>query len=333
MKKNNYNLLSLIIASALGTLRNIFIKQKDPSFPLKIDDYVYVEKWKKIGPRKSYPLAVYENGYGKKAIAKMKSAKPKSYHYYSLKNEIYLYKILNKVLKRNKNKIPDEFKYCAIPKLIAAYETDEYIISLIEFIDGNVAEGLTPNEKIKIYFKTMEFLRFLGNHLSIKERNMISQRTPANYITLYPLLLIKSLINYPNRFRDLLLGALIFVQSIPVILSEKKLVLVHRDLHFMNIIISKKMIYLIDLQQCLYTIPLHECVTTLRYWWKGWKNENFAEILLKEIETRYSNEKNFKQLFKGLIVNSVTHGLTGIGYSKKIINGWIEFLEFGINYN
>ena len=72
---------------------------------------------------------------------------------------------------------------------------------------------------------------------------MISQRTPANYITLYPLLLIKSLINYPNRFRDLLLGALIFVQSIPVILSEKKLVLVHRDLHFMNIIISKKMIY------------------------------------------------------------------------------------------
>lgn len=99
----------------------------------------------------------------------------------------------------------------------------------------------------------------------------------------------------------------------------------------MNIIISKNRATLIDLQQCVYTEPLHELITTLRYWWKGWKNDGFGKLLLNEVVKRYSNRTNFKKLFQGFSVNSVTHGLTGAGFSDKIIDGWIDYLKFAIN--
>jgi hypothetical protein len=99
----------------------------------------------------------------------------------------------------------------------------------------------------------------------------------------------------------------------------------------MNIMQIKKGYALIDFQQAVFTEPFHEVITTLRYWWKGWKDEKFGQLLLREIVKRYSKRKNFEHLFQSYSINSVTHGLTGSGFSKRIVNGWIDFLKFSIH--
>ncbi len=330
---SSYNLLPLLVRSFIGYVKDSFTKYETLGFPSEIGDYLFHSRMKKVGPRKSYPLAIYKNKEGKKAIAKMKDSKTKGYHYYSLLNEITMYEILNGAIKRIGNKMPKEFSNIYIPEFLHKYEDEKRIISLIEFVEGDIAENISPSEKIPIYFNMVDFLQFIGEHLTENEKERISKRTPIKYLFLYPLLVVKAIFTYPKSAPYVVRGIPVFMTALPAIFSDSKKTLVHRDLHFMNILISKERISLIDLQQCVYTEPLHELITTLRYWWKGWKDEQFRKLLLGEILKRYSGRKNFRKLFQGYSVNSVTHGLTGPGFSKKIINGWIDFLKFGIDPN
>lgn len=328
---SSYNLLPLLVRSSIGYVKNSFTKYEPLGFPSEIGDYLFHSRMKKVGPRKSYPLAIYKNIKGEKAIAKMKDSRIKGYHYYSLLNEITMYEILNGAIKRIGNKVPKEFSNIYIPKFLHKYEDKKRVVSLIEFVEGDIAEKISPSEKIPIYFKVMDFLQFIGEHLTESQKKRISKRTPIKYLLLYPLLVIKAIVTYPQSTPSVIRGIPVFLTALPAIFSDSKKTLVHRDLHFMNILISKHKISLIDLQQCVYTEPLHELITTLRYWWNGWRDEQFGKLLLREILKRYSGRKNFRKLFQGYSVNSVTHGLTGPGFSKKIINGWIDFLKFAIN--
>ena len=121
MKSRPYDLFTMLLMTVLAEFLKKFQKAKQPVFPAEIGNYYFVKRVKKVGPRKSYQLALYQDGSGKKAFAKMKRAKIKGYHYYSLLNEIEMYKILNAVTKKTGDSIPDRFKNIAIPWLITAY--------------------------------------------------------------------------------------------------------------------------------------------------------------------------------------------------------------------
>lgn len=323
-----------MITNVIAVIKSVFIKKEKPTFPEKLGEYYYAGNFKKVGPRKSYPLAMYQNKKGQKGIAKMIGTRIKGIHYYSLLNEITMYSVLNATIKRIGKNMPNRYKDVYIPQLLCTYEDAHVLISLVEFVEGKVAENEKPEKKIPLYFRMIEFLHFMGEKLSKSEKERISQRTSWDYVLLYPFLVAKAIITYPRAIPHILLGALLFVRSLPAIVRDSNLSLVHRDLHFMNILLLKNgNIALVDFQQCVYTEPLHEAITTLRYWWKGWKSEKFGQLLMKEIMRKYNKRKNFKKLFQGYAINSVTHGLTGSGFSKKIIDGWIDFLKFSIHPN
>ena len=330
-QQRTYDLSTLLFRNLLGFFIGKIVHSDRLQFPKTIGTYKFESDMKKTGPRKSYLLAIYKNNRGQKAIAKMRDARIKAYHYYSLLNEIVMYKILNSAMRRLKNKIPSRFSDIYIPKFLNQYEDDKMLVSLVEFVDGKIAEDLSPEKTISVFFKMVDFLNFMGKHLNEEEKKNISKRTPIDYLFFYPLLAAKAVVTYPKSTPHVIRGIPVFLRALPAIFSSSKHTLVHRDLHFMNIIISKDRVTLIDLQQCVYTEPLHELITTLRYWWKGWKDERFGKLLLAEIINRYSNRTNFKKLFQGFAVNSATHGLTGPGFSRKTINGWIDFLDFAIN--
>lgn len=324
-----YDLYPLLLLNLKEYILKHFVKIDTCRFPARIGDYRFDSPLKKPGPRQSYMLALYKNSQGRRVVAKMRSAKIKGYHYYSLLNEIRIYELLNRAIRRIGRRMPEEFRQMHIPKLIKKVETKDHLIALIEFIQGQPAEDCRPQEKVRLYLKTVDFLNFLGNQLTDEEKKQISQRTVINYLLLYPLLLTKAMLTYPRTILDLLQGALVFMSNLPVILKNPHYTLVHRDLHFQNIIVSSSRIWVIDLQHCVFTEMLYELITTLRY---RWKEDDFYNLCLSEIKNRYRNQKEFTNLFRAYTVNSVTHGLTGRNFSVKTINNWVDFLRFGLNF-
>lgn len=331
MKNNKpYDLFKVLLVSAWAEMRGLFIKKPVPNFPRMIEDYAYFKPFVKKGPRMSYLLAIYQNQNGKKAIAKMKSAKIKGYHYFSLLNEINLFKILNSLIKRINRNIPSKFKNLYIPRLITSYEDKDTLLSLVEFVDGEVVDNYSAKEKIKLYIKITDFFNYLGNKLTAEERNQISVRKSFNYIALYPFLVIKAIITYPLSIKYVLRGMVTFLRYIPIIINDSKISLIHRDLHFKNILRGKNGYVLIDFQQMVFSEPLHELITTLRYFWSGKNGSEFGQLLMAEIVKKNIKRKSFKELFQSYAINSVTHGLTGSGFPKGMILSWLDFLKFSL---
>lgn len=324
-KKRPYDLRSLLFRHIIVYFMGKIVRSDPLELPKTIGEYEFESEMKKIGPRKSYLLAIYKNNKGERVLLKMRNSGIKDYHYFSLKNEIILYAILNNALKRLGNKIPQQFKQFYIPKVLSVVDDDTSLAILMEFMEGTTAQKLNPDRKISLYLKTVDFLQFIGESLTPDEKRMISTRSPYNYISLYPLLLLKAMITYPKLAGSIIKGLPTFIASIPSMLFYSEKSLTHRDLHFKNIMLSKRKIVLIDLQQCVYTDPLHELVTTLRY---SWKKDLFASLLLNAINKRYGVRKDFTKLLRGFMVNSATHGLTGSGYSKDTVNRWIDFLDY-----
>lgn len=328
LENNSYGLFNLIWQDIISKIKRMLIKDHAVRFPKSIGDYSFVSKLEKIGRRKSYQLAIYRKSEGIRAIFKMRSARFKDYNYYSLKNEIILYKVLNSVIERLGDCMPQRFKNLCIPKIAHVINDNKRLGVLLEYLEGTTAQSFTVQKKIEIYLKMVDFLRFLGNNLSEYQVKLISKRSPIDFIFLYPLLVISAIFNYPKSAIHILLGVPVFLASIPYMIKDAKLSLVHRDLHFNNIVVSNEKLVLIDLQECVFSDPLYEVTTALKH---SWKRDEFHTLLLREINRVGNSRRNFKSLFKGLIVNSVTHGLTGKGSSEKTIYNSIDFLKYGIN--
>lgn len=316
----------------LLSLKGYFLKKIYPAreinFPDRIGDYKFVKEFAKQGLKKSFKLGIYKNSKGKKAIVKIWSGLAKDFHYYTFKNEIVMYKTLHRVLDRIGKNIPDKYKNVCIPKLIKVKEKRGSLLILLEFVDGDLAQDLTVSKKITAYFKVIDFIKFLGNNLTEEEKKNISRRNTLHYVFLYPLLLIKAIFTNPFAIKYLLAGVFVFCKSIPVLLKNTDVSLVHRDLHFRNILVNKKRTVLIDLQFCVFTQELYEHITTLRY---RWMEDTLYKLLLKKIEKKYGYKRNFQTIFRGLSVLSVTHGLIDNKFTLVRRKKWVSFLGFVLN--
>jgi len=325
---SSYDLLPLLLNNLGGMVIKSIKGEQKAEFPKKVANYTFYKVLPKRGPRRSYQLALYKGPGSKLAVCKMRSARIKGYHYYSLKNEIKMYELLNGAQNRIGTKMPRELKKFYIPKLVAKQENADYVLALIEYVRGKLADDLSTKKQLEVYFGMAEFLEFLGSKLTQEERQMVSQRRAAHFVLLYPFLLARAVVNNPKAAGRLIRGTPIFLRALPNIASGKNFKLAHRDLHFLNIIVDKNRISLVDLQQCVYTDVLHEYVTTLRYYWK--EKREFYPLFFGEIIKRASKRDNFQNVLKGLMVNSATHGLTGTGFSKTVVNHWIDFLGFAV---
>lgn len=330
-QKNDYrpmDLTRLLQAYVWAHLLKPFHPAPTIGLPKQIGEFYFVEPFRKKGIKKTFQLGIYRNKSGQKALCKAWVGSIKDYHYYSFKNEIRLYRIINQVSKRVRKQLPKSLKNVYVPQLLATYEYKTQLIALFEYMEGVVADKTGCNTKLHSYFLVSDYLKFLGTHLTAHERSLISQRTGLHYILLYPLLLTKAIITQPRSAFLVIRGIPIVVQALPDLLRSRYDSLVHRDLHFMNIMVAKQRTILIDLQFCVITHPLHELITTLRY---RWKEDAFYLLLLQEIRKRYADVPNFQRLFRALTVYSITHGLIDHRFSRQTITNWLDLLKYCIS--
>lgn len=316
----------LIAIDTYANLAKLFGKTYSHPLPKKIGTFKLEKAFDKVGTSRSFHLAIYKNAQGQKAMAKFWYGQFPDFAYYTFKNEAALYYLLNEAENRL-SKTEKSNLHAQIPKLLHWEENADSLIMLTEFIDGQLAQTATTKQKLKAYWQITEYLSILGNHLTDEEKRFISTRTPLSFISLYPFLLIKALVTHPKAAISLLRGIPVFLAGIPTLIQQQTFSLIHRDLHFKNVILNKKKNAVIDLQLCVYSLPLYELVTTLRY---RWGEDDLHKILLNQIQTKYKKVPGFQKLFKGLGVLSATHGLTGSHFPKQKIRYWIDFLNFSI---
>lgn len=331
MKKNIFppapSLIKLLFVQGIHRLRNPDLQVTQPELPSVVGEYQYTSEFQKVGTAQDFALGVYQNKKGQKAIGKMWSGDFKNFAYYSLQNEVKMYLLLNEAKERvNKNgKKTEAFKDCYIPQLLNWQETPTSLFLLLEFVEGTMANDLSTAKKLPAYWALTDYVSYLGTNLTTTEKKLIPSRSALSYCAMYPLLLCKACLTHTRAIPTLLKGVPVFIKSIPALFATKDVALIHRDLHFKNILISPKRMTLIDLQLCVQTIKLYEMVMTLRY---RWKEDDLHQKLLVDVLERYKNQPNFETLFRGLAVFSATHGLTGSHFPKQKISYWIDFCRF-----
>ena len=200
----------------------------------------------------------------------------------------------------------------------------------MEYVTAKDTNNFRDEQKVTTFVLVSDFLGYLGKHFTIEERKQISRRTTLNLISLYPFILLKTLINYPYLVIKIIKATVLFISSIPDLKKTRQEQLIHRDLHFFNILQDKKTLVVIDLQQCVFGEVLQEYVTTLRYFWGEGR---FYKLFFQETLKRFENRKNYIKILRGLMINSVIHGLTDKSFSKKAISNWFDYLDFAINPN
>ncbi|MCH7951797.1 aminoglycoside phosphotransferase family protein [Patescibacteria group bacterium] len=326
--KRPMNLLTLIHASINVRLLGAIAGKKKSAFPLSIGAYTFKKELKVDNESNFFSFGLYKNSSGKKAIAKMWSGRIKDLEYHTLQNESMMYQVCNTVMKRLKRSMPKRFQHMHIPNFITKLETEQSLLLLTEFVEGESADTLDSKQGLKVYLKAVDFLRYLGEKLSQEERERVSRRNAIDLALLYPFILFKAIITHPRTAKSLIRGVPIFLRSLAILSRKDQTGLGHRDLHLGNIIISKNRIAIIDLQLCVFSYLLYDYVVTMRI---HWTEKGFCALLLTEINRRYGRGKDLNTMIKGLMVNSATHSLTGNSASKATVDSFIDYLDFAVN--
>jgi hypothetical protein len=325
---NNYNLGKLLLAQFLSCFKHNIEETLSAHFPPSIGEYRFVRRIPKIGDKESSLIGLYENKQSQKAIAKLISNKKKNYHYFSLKNEITLYGVLNQTIQSIGKKMPAKFRIIKIPHLLAIHEDNEVLVMLTSFCEGKPATELATHRKTKLFFLISNYLNFLGRQIEPNLRSAISLRTKADLFRLYPFLLVKAIYNFPRLTPLFLQGISRVYRNWGAFSPSIELVLVHRDLHFRNILYHQKHYIILEFQQCVFTDPLQEYVTIIRYYWH---QDKISQQILTELIKNSQQIPNFVERMRWLSVQSVTHGLIDKNFTPKTISGWVKFLQYSLH--
>lgn len=327
MSNKNFNQSTLLINYLASSLVEKFHKNTKVKIPREITGYKYIRTLSR-NQEGNTAVALYNNKNGKNVVIKIWKGRFKDYSYFALKNEAAVYQTLNETIQRLEGKIPSEFQNLRIPMLIDFIESGESLILIIEWLNAKGLKNFKEEKIIKTYFKVNNFFEYLGKNMTISEKNSISTRSALSYTLLYPLLFLKAIVSNSSSLSNIVKGGLVFVKTLPVLLSNEKISLIHRDLNFENIMISGRNIYVIDLEFCTFTYKAYEFVTTAKYTWnKKFMQKDFFKELIKS----YGQKGKNMELIKLMTVIIATHALAANSYSKKWNENMRNFLEFGVN--
>lgn len=320
-------LLGYIATPSNKILRKMRLKKQGNLFPSTISDYKFVKKTSST--YHNFQIALYKNKKGKRAIAKAWSGYIKDYEYFTLENEVNLYKIFTSVFVRVGKKNPSNIKNVTFPKLIDVYQDEKSLILLIEYIKGKSGLNMNTEKKYEIYYKVVEYLRFLGNNMNADEKQQVGKRSLSSMVFLYPAIVLAALCTNTGAWRKIMQSIPRFIQALPSALSSYENQLIHRDFHFDNVILNGRKIYVIDFQFSLFSLWLVDVATMLRF---VWKDKKFVLKILNDSNINIS-KLNRNNLFWLLSMHSATHGLTDKTLSKEEKINRIKYLDFSVNKN
>lgn len=265
---------------------------------------------KDFQPEKPYPfkIGLYKDKKGRKFVGKIWKGRVKNLHYYNLINEIISTYVLSNVRRRLAKKLDKDIANIYTPSFVELIEENHSIIFVSEFMEGKEFIKLTESQRRDVYQKFKKYLRFLGDNLNKKEKDLLRIRGGLNLLLQYPLLLTTALVRRPYLAPMLFKGMMIFIKGIPNLLSIKDFAIVHGDVNYDNILVSKNRISIIDIEQLMFTLPAYEDVATIS---SARNTKEFSRWIIDNNLKRCISDSSYAQLFTTLLVNCETHNLTG----------------------
>lgn len=218
-----------------------------------------IQDWKldqKLKVSNNFSTGVYINNEGKKGFVKFWSGRFKDANYYRLKNELFLYTVLNKYATENKSEI-------TTPKLLKEIEEDNSLIGILEYVEGEKVSALNTESQVTTYAKTLDFLKSATEYV-LKSNHAIPKRSTIDNIKLFPFYLILRAFWHPLQLISILKLSVFYVLNISTGIKSTKLYLAHRDLHLDNIMVSRGFTYIIDLEYMALSTQFSDLASTLR---------------------------------------------------------------------
>ncbi len=249
-------------------------------FPKYLNDYQFVQNFGEEKHFGDYQFALYKDSAGEMYFVKKWTGKRKNRAYHFLKNEVESYKYLN--LCKSVNDI-------TVPKLINIIEDKDTLCVILERVGGKDLSNLTPNDKINLFEKAMQFLASTNIPSS---KYKIDKRPPLFWIAILPLITIKAIILHPKLLVPILKGFCFVVSNSARLISRKQRSLIHRDFNDYNILMGKKNNCLIDFQLASVADPIIDRVVLfLKYTYDPLmittiKNHRNTQKIMLNISTR-----------------------------------------------
>ena len=229
---------------------------------------------------------------------------------------------------RRERSMPKNIAHVRIPKIVLFEESDNRIIYMTEWIPGTIAKNTSKTAAQQAFFQSCDFLQYVFRNLHKKELERLTKRSTLQLLTAFPFYLVLSLIRNRDIIPELLRAASIVFRNSPVFLMSRQYSLTHRDLHFENILIHHKYVYLIDFQFSCVSPHITDYVYTLRYCWdKSYlKNNLYTEIQRSRLQNN-TDVQNFKTL---LLMHAV-QGLTARNFTSRTMKHIKQYLQFGLS--
>ena len=324
-----YNIPNLLLSNIRESLEDKFGKNEKILLPKKIEKYSLIKRMSG-NPFEYTKAGKYKDKNGKFFFIKIWQGNSVNYHYISLKNESITYQSLQSVYSRISKNLPKKFKRFTFPKFVEEISTKNSLVLVTEWVDGlDMKKSNSSEEEItKTFFEIYEFLNFIGKKMNSKERKMISVRNKYSYFTLYPLLLVSSLILQPSESKYLLKGLFKVIPYFREMFFDNSLSLVHRDLHEKNIMISGKKINIVDLQFLVFTYQPYEISAILRYYWSDKKQ---IKSILDFLKKNYETDSQTARLFVPMNIIFGTHGMISVNFPDSVMKKFKDYLHFSVS--
>lgn len=275
--------------------------------PPEIEEYRLIQTIK----TKPYSVGLYENSSGKKVIIKTCERKWGELRFHYMENEIRLYSILSRAQERIPHSVREHHKHVSIPQFIDAKLSPSKLTLIIEYVEGEnlrfIEESIiSPQEKNNYYFQATEFINLLGYYMDPNDVRYIKTRGVIHTTYTVLLMTFTSLVLHPTFWKELLSGSWLYLKSLPILIKNRKTQrLIHRDLHFKNILKTKNGIALIDFEECVFAHPLKEYAITLGLEWRH--NKKMCLLLQEKVLKEICSTEEQRQLFAAFVVSFVIH--------------------------
>lgn len=240
-----------LVACSLRKSFGLEKKRRVFNCPESIGPYKLISKIKKSNNYINYGIGIYENDKGKKVFIKTWQGKTKSFPYYSLINEYNMAKILSNAIK-NIGKI----KF-GVPNPIGYHKTQNSLSVIFEYVSGKPLSKSPFEEQSRVINEAILFLDSVSPVLDKVDEKYIKKRGRLFCLFSLPAIFLYSFL-LEKESKKTIFYSFIKTYRYSFSLINKRLTLVHGDLHPDNVFVSKSKFYILDSEHMKYTFSEYD---------------------------------------------------------------------------
>lgn len=323
----NQQLLHLILATITSRLHRTSMNKSFAKLPTRAGTFSLVELFKKPGTYQDYQFGIFTDAHGHKAIGKFWQGSVKNAAYFRLHNEVT---VANAIKEATTSLKDMRGSWVNIPKILHVTHKRNSLLVLFEWVDRDPSlSKLSVREWAKLFKKQRDFFNLISPNISKNKKTLVSKRTGAQIVLLYPFALLRACSAYPQKISLLLRASIAFIQGVPQLLATNQLVLTHRDMYPANVIGTKNKPYIIDHAYGVMTLPWYEQVATITL---NWRDKTLRTILLDEVCSSISTRQELR-LIKALGIFITTLYMMDSSRSDLRAQKYQMMLSFWMTYS